>query len=183
MSTKKLFRFAITFGLVAALLSACAQPKVQTEIPGGDPGSNPVDFYPAPGNEVPSPDDPVSSSPYPFPDEEEPPAWQPQAGDQALQRGDVFIDQKDILVLESFPPQYMLFIKGNLPTVCHQLRVKLSPANAQNHILVEVYSLYDPGEVCIQVLAPFEVSIPLGSLAEGKYFIVVNGDQAGEIPQ
>ncbi|MBN2549036.1 MAG: hypothetical protein JXB15_07765 [Anaerolineales bacterium] len=181
MSRKKWICLAITFSLLAAILCACSEPKVHTEIPGGEPGSNPVDFYPAPGNEVPSPDEAISSSPYPSPDEPLPSDWQPRPGDQSLQPGEVFIEQKEILVLESFPPQYILLLKGNLPTVCHQLRVKINPADAQKHILVEVYSLVNPGEACIQVLAPFEVSIPLGSLEAGKYVVVVNGEKAGEI--
>lgn len=105
----------------------------------------------------------------------------PLPGDENMQRGNVFIDEVEILVLESFPPQFNLIVRGNLPTPCHQLRWEAQEPDAQNRIEVEVYSLVNPDEMCIQVLQSFEEVISLGSFPDGKYTIWVNGQQSGEV--
>jgi hypothetical protein len=46
---------------------------------------------------------------------------------------------------------------------------------------VNVYSLVDPAEICIQVLEKFESNIPLGSYSSGNYTVLVNGEPVGEI--
>jgi hypothetical protein len=106
--------------------------------------------------------------------------YHPQPGDSKLLRETVFLDSIDLLILESFPLQFMLVLKGNLPTPCHALRVVVSEPDAQNQIAVDVYSLIDLNTTCIQVLEPFEVNVPLGSFAEGKYTLWVNGELAAE---
>jgi hypothetical protein len=108
-------------------------------------------------------------------------SWEPQPGDDKLQRGNVYLDSRQILTLESFPPQFILELKGNLPTPCHKLRVKVNPPNASKQIQVEVYSLADPAEICIQVLEAFQVSVPLKDLASGTYPVSVNQESVGEL--
>jgi hypothetical protein len=98
-----------------------------------------------------------------------------------MQRGIVYIDEQNILITESFPPQFELALKGNLPTPCHQLRVQIPEPDRSNQIQVEVYSLVKPGEICIQVLEPFEVQIPLKDLPSGQYTVWVNGEKAGNV--
>jgi hypothetical protein len=83
--------------------------------------------------------------------------------------------------MESFPPQYMLHLVGNLPTPCHHLRANVSQPDDQNRIQVEVYSLVDPEEICTQVLSPFENNLSLGSFETGKYTLLLNGKQIAEI--
>jgi hypothetical protein len=158
----------IMFTLIisAVLLAACAGQGLP------DSGA-----YPEPG----SPDDTVVSPPYPGLEQPYPAPWEPAVGDENLVRGEAFIEEQDILVLESFPPQFVLRLSGALPTPCHQLRVKVNGPNAQDQIQVEVYSLAKPDEICIQVLEPFEESIPLGSYTSGEYAVLVNGKQAGVI--
>jgi hypothetical protein len=46
--------------------------------------------------------------------------------------------------------------------------------------MVDVYSLVNPSQVCVQVLEPFEESIDLGTFPAGHYTVWVNGDIAGE---
>ena len=50
-----------------------------------------------------------------------------------------------------------------------------------DQINVNVYSLVDPAEICIQVLEKFESNIPLGSYSSGNYTVLVNGEPVGEI--
>ena len=129
------------------------------------PGSPTV---PQPG----SPTPPQSSSPTDVPPDE--------AG---LSRGEVFINSQELLVMESYPLQVSLLIKGTLPTPCHKLKAEVSQPDEQNQIAVEAYSLVDPNQMCIQVLKSFEENIPLGSYPDGTYTVTLNGEEIGEFTQ
>jgi hypothetical protein len=109
-----------------------------------------------------------------------PPAlgYAPSPEDDALTRGEAFIDSHQLLTLESYPLQFNLTLTGSLPTPCHQLRVTVSSPDAGNMIAVEVYSVVDPAAVCAQMIQPFEVTVPLGSYPSGRYFLHINGNQA-----
>lgn len=107
------------------------------------------------------------------------PPFLPAPGDGMMDRGNAFIDSAELRILESFPPQVLLTLQGSLPTPCHQIRVRPSPPDRENKIQVEVYSVSSPGAICIQVLAPFDANVPLGSFPKGKYTVWVNGEQVG----
>lgn len=104
----------------------------------------------------------------------------PQKGDKLLDKGTFFLDEAGLLLLESFPVQVNLMISGNLPSPCHQLRVSIAEPDAEKRIAVDVYTLVDPNLICIQVLEPFEATLPLGSFPGGHYSVWVNGILAGE---
>jgi hypothetical protein len=108
-------------------------------------------------------------------------SFDPQPGDTKLDKGNVFIDSIDILVLESYPLQFNLILRGSLPTPCHQLRVEVQQPDAQNQIQISAYSVVDTTLMCIQVLKEFEITIPLGSFPTGHYTVWVNGEKAGEL--
>lgn len=103
----------------------------------------------------------------------------PRASDAILMRGPVFLENVDILVMESYPPQYVLSLQGSLPTPCHELRVQAQPPDAEGNVRIEVYSVADPQKMCIQVLKPFAVQVPLIS-GTGEYTFWVNGKKVGE---
>ncbi len=166
MTLRKILFVALIGSLI---LAACASP---------DQSGEPTQAYPEPG--YPSPGEVVTAPAYPGPDEPSSAPWQPQAGDQQLDRGEAFVQTSEILTLESSPPQFMLHMSGSLPTPCHQLRVEVSKPGAENRIQVEVYSLVQPDQVCIQVLEPFDVNVPLGSYVAGSYTVVINGEEMGE---
>ncbi len=107
-------------------------------------------------------------------------SYLPKPEDERLARGAAFVEIKEILTLESFPLQFMLHLTGGLPTPCNQLRAAVSPPDADNKIMVDVYSVSDPEKICIQVIEPFDVNIPLGSFPEGKYTLWVNGEMVAE---
>jgi hypothetical protein len=183
----------ILLGMMAACAGGGSQPPATGAPP--EPTSAPATTYPYPGGYNPYPPaiDPYppagqNVAPYPYPLQPYPapllpyPApWQPQAADQSLQRGEAFVEGMDILVMESFPPQFALSLRGTLPTPCHQLRVEMAPPDGDNRIQVSVYSVVDPNMICAQVLAPFEASVPIQGLPSGQYTVVVNGEQAGSI--
>jgi hypothetical protein len=108
--------------------------------------------------------------------------YDPQPGDASLTRGDVFLDlaNSQLLSLETYPIQVRAILRGNLSDPCHQLRVVVTPADAQNKINLDVYSVFDRSTACITVLQPFEASIPLGSFSGGHYSVYVNGQLLGE---
>ena len=104
----------------------------------------------------------------------------PQPGDADLTRGNAYLDEASLIIRESFPPQISVTLVGNLPTPCNQLRVAVSAPDSENKINVEVYSVTDPNQVCIEVLEPFEEQIDLGTFPTGHYSVWVNGALAGE---
>lgn len=178
---------------LGTLLAACASPVATPQLeepalpsiyptegtgalPGVEPGQ-PLIGLPTPTE---SPDQPVSSD-APF--KPQPPVWLPQPEDQALKRGEVFIDEFDLRVLESYPPQYQLSLQGMLPTPCHKLRIQVWPPDEQKRIVIEAYSLVnpDPNLVCIQVIEPFRANVALEVQASGHYTVWLNGQQIGEI--
>lgn len=124
-----------------------------------------------------SPDAPVDSN---TPGSGLAPIYAPRAGDELLLRGEIYLDSVDMLVMESFPVQYSILLKGNLPSPCHQLRAVYNPPDAANSISIEVYSVAEPDAVCVAMLQPFEQSIYLGTFPAGHYTIWVNGEQVAE---
>jgi hypothetical protein len=104
----------------------------------------------------------------------------PKPSDKNLTRGNVTIHEAGLVIRESYPPQVSLSISGDLPTPCHELRVKIDAPDQENKIRADVYSLVDPDKACIQVLEPFQEYIDLGTFPVGHYSVWVNGEMAGE---
>jgi hypothetical protein len=154
---------------IALLICACTQLPMPSQSPGLEPNTLP-------------PDAPVTSPPQngssPMETPEMP--FAPNPDDINLSRGNVFITESELLIRESFPPQISLSLSGDLPTPCHELRVKVEEPDSENKINVEVYSVVDPDRVCIQVLEPFEANIDVGTFPGGHYTVWVNGDMVGE---
>lgn len=109
-----------------------------------------------------------------------PSSYIPSPADSNLTREQIFLDSSDLLTMESFPLQFLLKLKGNLPTPCHQLRISVNPPDSQNTINIDIYSVVDPNTICAQVLEPFDVNYPLGSFPTGHYILLVNGIQIAE---
>jgi hypothetical protein len=59
-------------------------------------------------------------------------------------------------------------------------RVVVPAPNGQNQILVDAYSVIKPGEMCITIVQPFDVSVTLGKFPSGHYTVWVKGQQVGE---
>jgi hypothetical protein len=151
-------KIALIFAALILTLSACGPDKDATV--SQDP-SYPNPSYPNP-SDLPAND------------------FAPQSSDAGLVRGNVYLDSTDLLIMESYPLQFMLALNGSLPTPCDQLRAAVSPPDADNRINVEVYSVSKPDEICIQILQGFDANIPLGSFPEGSYTLWVNGVQVAE---
>jgi hypothetical protein len=92
--------------------------------------------------------------------------------------GPVFVDWTDIILMESFPVQVALRVGGSLPTPCHRPVWEVNDDGST--IAVRLASVSDPAEICVQVLEPFEISIPLGSFESGSRTVTLNGDPVGD---
>jgi len=101
----------------------------------------------------------------------------PNAG---MTRGPVFIDEVELVILESFPVQIELVIRGALPTPCASLEWSVEPPDDKGRILVEAFSLQDPALDCIQVLQEMEERLAIGSYSAGSYSVWLNGELVGE---
>ena len=104
----------------------------------------------------------------------------PQRQDGNLAQGIVYIERSELLIMESYPIQVALVLQGSLPTPCNQLRVIAKPPDEQSRIMVDVYSVIDPAQACVQALEPFEANIGLGSFQAGHYSVWVNGEMIVE---
>ncbi len=105
----------------------------------------------------------------------------PQAGDENLTRGEVFLDTLNIVAQESTPGQYVLQVSGSLPTPCNQVRGVAAAPDANHKVVVELYSVADPNQMCTQVLQAFTGTLTLGTFTTGSYPVEVNGQVIGQI--
>ena len=166
--SRPIVRFTLVLPVFVSLLVGCARI--------GDL------VNPQPGPSTQAPDAPVSNDEQPAGGATISPL-DPIPGENKMKRGETTIAESDVLLLESYPVQVMMNLKGTLSTPCHHLRAKINQPDAQNRIQVEVYSLYNPDEICIQMLQEFDTSIPLGSYPGGSYTVWLNGKQVGEFTQ
>lgn len=157
-----MFHKLLVITIFAVFIPACAGNLPVTEPPAAAPTQNTA----APTNQPPS--EPLNNE------------YLPQPGDENFSRGEVFIDNSDLLIMESFPVQIALVFEGNLPTPCNHLRVIANPPDDENRIQVEAYSVINPAETCIQVLEPFQANVMLGSFPTGHYSLWLNGEMVGE---
>ncbi|MFC1936140.1 hypothetical protein ACFLYP_00580 [Chloroflexota bacterium] len=111
----------------------------------------------------------------------EPPSKEDPPGSGVI-RGNVFIHEASLMIMESYPVQVAVYISGELPTPCNVFKAEVAEPNENNEIHIEVYSEVESGENCIQVIEPFEerVSIPMVGAADGVYKVFVNGEEIGE---
>lgn len=157
-------RLKLLLLIFALWIASCAPVQGGTPEPGTLPPDTAVTSPPLDGTPAEPATDPFA----------------PQPGDSALIRGNVFVQETDLLIRESFPPQIALTLRGELPTPCHQLRVQTGEPDTDNRIHVEVYSVVNPDLACIQVVEAFEANINLGTFPTGHYSVWVNGEPAGE---
>jgi hypothetical protein len=109
--------------------------------------------------------------------------YAPQPGDNSLLRQEVFLDSTSLRNLDSDPATFVLDLRGNLPSPCNKLRAVVPAPNGQNQIMVDLFSLVNPAEVCIAIIQPFETSVVLGKFPHGRYTVWVNGQQVGEFDE
>jgi hypothetical protein len=95
----------------------------------------------------------------------------------ATRQDPVYVENTELLQLESFPVQVVLQVSGQLPDPCHEAVWSVSEPDLQGRIDVELHSEAPDGLDCIQVLKPVTLRIPIGSFKEGSYTIWLNSEQ------
>ena len=103
-----------------------------------------------------------------------------EVANEGMTRGPVYIDETELIILESAPVQIEIVIRGALPTPCSSLEWSVEAPDDQGRILVEAFSLQDPALACIQVLEEIEERLPIGSYSEGSFSVWLNGELVGE---
>ncbi len=119
---------------------------------------------------TPAPDDPVSSDdPTPI----APP--EPTGGEYEYREASV--DGFDILILESFPVQVNVVVRGNLPDGCTEIDEATAEGSGDT-FTVQLTTRRPVDEICTQALVPFEQSISLDvvGLPAGEYTVDVYGE-------
>lgn len=100
----------------------------------------------------------------------------PPPVEPAPEPGQVYVDSSEILLMESYPVEVVLLVRGHLPTPCHALLSQVSGPDAEGRIEVTLTSEAPPDVVCAQVLEPFEERILLGSYTDGDFTVWLNGE-------
>lgn len=97
--------------------------------------------------------------------------------DENMVIGEAVVEDFDILMLESFPVQINLAVKGYTPDACTQVGdVKQLYANGVFSVTLESKRPLD--EQCAQQIMPFEKTISLSGvvgLPRGEYIVDLNG--------
>jgi inhibitor of cysteine peptidase len=85
------------------------------------------------------------------------------------------VTEIELFLLESFPVQVHVVAKGYLPNPCTQID-EIIKSREGNDFTVTIKTQTSPGP-CIQVIQPFEETIPLDvyGLPAGTYNVNVNG--------
>jgi hypothetical protein len=91
----------------------------------------------------------------------------------------VYVDSTDIRYLESDPVQVHLVVTGHLPTPCHEVVYEVQDMGTS--VDVRLWSLADADALCVQVLEPFELVIPLGSWESADLPVLLDGQEVGRI--
>lgn len=94
---------------------------------------------------------------------------------------DVKIDSAILLIMESYPMRVSLALKGELPSPCHELVWEVVNSKDEQLIEVVTYAESAPEKLCIQVVEPFERTIPLGSFTELDFRVRLNGEEVGDM--
>ncbi len=85
------------------------------------------------------------------------------------------IDSVEALILESFPPQVNLLVRGIQPDGC-MYPVLIDQQRDGDTITVEIYRELPPDIMCTMQIVAYEETISLGALESGRtYTISVNG--------
>jgi inhibitor of cysteine peptidase len=92
--------------------------------------------------------------------------------------GQANVESVEVQMLETFPVQINLLVKGNLPDGCTELdQINVVFEEASNTFDVDITTQRPADAMCTEALVPFEETIPLDvqGLPAGTYTVDVNG--------
>lgn len=102
-------------------------------------------------------------------------------GASEMTQGPVFVDSTELLLLESYPVQVHLHVKGSLPTPCHTPVWSVKGPDEQGRLDVELHSEAPTEPACVEVLQDLDLTIPLGAYTEADFTVYLNGDEVGPV--
>jgi hypothetical protein len=94
---------------------------------------------------------------------------------------EIEVESTILFMMESYPLKVSLAIRGELPIPCRELVWEVVNKNDKKLIEVVTYAESAPERFCIQVLEPFEHTIPLGSFTELDFRVRLNGEEIGDV--
>ena len=96
-------------------------------------------------------------------------------GDEVI-LGEAVVEDIDILILESFPVQVNVVVRGNLPDGCTRIDRVIKERDG-NTFTVTITTVRPADAVCTEALVPFEelISLDVYGLPAGVYIVDVNG--------
>lgn len=102
----------------------------------------------------------------------------------SAEQEDVAIGLSNVFVPKGFDSNdnVEIVVAGELPNTCY-LRPRGDVKVSDGHVYVEMRAtkITDPNTLCITAIVPYMVTIPLASLGEGAYDILVNSGLASEL--
>jgi hypothetical protein len=101
---------------------------------------------------------------------------EPGGADQDWAESQVFINQVEIVIMESMPVQVVVQVSGDLPDGCSEMQ-EPEVISQENVFLVTLTARRPTNLDCTEALEPFIVQIPLNvfGLPAGDYIVDVNG--------
>lgn len=110
-----------------------------------------------------SPPDPADGTPVP-----------PKPDGDTVAGGNAFVDEIELLLMESFPVQVRAQLRGELSDGCTAIEA-ITPAydEAKQTFTIQIETTRDPEMMCTQALVPFEesVELPVRGLPAGTYTV------------
>ncbi len=94
--------------------------------------------------------------------------------------GEAAVDSINVNIMESFPVQVMVVVRGDLSDGCTSISRSEQSDAGGNTILVRLYTARPAEAMCTEAIVPFEENIPLDvlGLPAGEYTVDVNGQTA-----
>lgn len=78
--------------------------------------------------------------------------------------------------------ELIFHLTGNLPTSCSKLVLTAEQEPNTSNIQVMAYSTEPEGQMCAQVLTPFDEKVSLFGLKEGSYNLFINNEFKETVP-
>lgn len=104
----------------------------------------------------------------------------PSGGQDGREMAWVDWDYSEIVVMESYPMQVDIIVRGDVPSPCHDIQWEIAEPNEDNEIHIDVWSFANSDATCAALLDSFEEKFRVGEFKEYGYSIWVNGMQVGE---
>lgn len=100
--------------------------------------------------------------------------YAPKPDDAKRTRGSVQIETAT-LSSSAAKSAFLLTITGSLPTPCHELRLQIHDnPDPQDVLQVDAWSVFDPAQMCAQMLHPFSAKVEIPARDE-KLKLMLNG--------